>query len=141
MKAQAVTTSWTLLRLYYMATALFLLLDYIFGINIRLASLDAFPVWRAIYYVFCFACLSLIWWRPALSPWVGTIESLFTLALLIVTMGVRVMTYSDTVLQTGAGFISGEEVINFVLAGGVAWIAYVRGSRAIQNDLWGEKGS
>ncbi len=135
MNAQAVTTSGTLLRLYYMATAVFLVLDYLFGINIRLAALDAFPVWRAIYYVFCFVCLSLIWWRPLLSRWVGTIESLFTLVLLIVTMGVRVMTYSETILQTGEGFISSEEIINFVLAGGIAWIAYMRGSLAIQNDL------
>ena len=92
MNTQAVSTPGALLRLYYAATALFLFLDYVFGINIRLASLDAFPVWKAIYYVFCFVCLGLIWRRPLLSHWIGTIESLFTLVLLIVTMGVRVMT-------------------------------------------------
>ena len=138
MNAQAVTISGIFLRLYYMATAVFLMLDYSLGINVRLASLEAFPVWRAIYYVFCFACLSLIWWRPSLSRWVGTIESLFTLVLLIVTMGARVMTYSDTILQTGEGFIRSEEMINFILTGGVVWIAYIRGSLAIQNELRGK---
>jgi hypothetical protein len=43
MNAQAVTTSGIFLQLYFMATAVFLVLDYSFGINVRLASLDAFP--------------------------------------------------------------------------------------------------
>ena len=58
--------------------------------------------------------------------------------LLIVTMGVRVMTYSDTILQTGEGFIRSEEMINFILTGGVVWIAYIRGNLAIQNELRGK---
>ena len=49
-----------MLRFYYVGTAVFLLLDYLFGINVRLASLDAFPGWRAIYYLVCFACLGLM---------------------------------------------------------------------------------
>lgn len=128
-------TSPMLLRLYYLATVVFLLLDYAIGINIRLASLDAFPVWRAIYYVICFICLGLIWWRPAWSLWVGTLESLFTLALLILTMGVRVTTYSDGLLQSGEGLVTPEEIINFILAGGIAWFAYIRGTQRIQNEL------
>gem|GEM_PF-4436652 len=58
--------------------------------------------------------------------------------LLIVNMGVRVMTYSDTILQTGEGCIRSEEMINFILTGGVVWIAYIRGSLAIQNELRGK---
>lgn len=53
-------------------------------------------------------------------------------------MGVRVMTYSDTILQTGEGFIRSEEMINFILTGGVVWIAYIRGSLAIQNEPRGK---
>jgi len=124
-----------MLRIYYAATAVFLLLDYVFGINIRLASLDAIPGWRALYYGVCFGCLGLMVWRPAWSLWVATIESLITLSLLIVTMGVRVMTVSDSLLSTGSGFVTTEEIINFLLAGGAAWIAYTRGTLAIQSEL------
>jgi hypothetical protein len=123
------------LRIYYAATAVFLLLDTMFGINIRLASLDTLPGWRATYYVVCFGCLGLMVWRPAWSLWVATTESLITLSLLIVTMGVRVMTVSDSLLRTGSGFVTTEEIINFVLAGGAAWIAYTRGTLAIQREL------
>jgi len=122
-------------RIYYAATAVFLLLDYVFGINIRLASLEALPGWRAFYYLVCCGCLGLLMWRPAWSLWVTTTESLITLSMLIVSMGVRVITVSDTMLSTGSGLITTEEIINFVIAGGAAWIAYTRGSLKIQREL------
>lgn len=124
-----------ILPLYYAATAIFLILDYYLGLNLRLAALDAYPGWRAIYYVFCFACLGLMLWRPALSALVTTIESLITLAMLIITMGVRVMTYSDVLLSGRAGFITSEEIINFVIAGGFAWFAYMRGAEAVRREI------
>jgi hypothetical protein len=122
-------------RIYYAATAVFLLMDYALGINIRLASLDTLPGWRAIYYVVCFGCLGLMMWRPAWSLWVTTTESLITLSMLIVSMGARVFTISDSMLTTGTGFVTSEEIVNFIIAGGVAWAAYTRGSLAIQQDL------
>lgn len=124
-----------MLQIYYAATAVFLVLDYLFGINVRLASLDAFPGWRAFYYAVCFACLGLMIWRPVWSTWVATSESLITLSMLIITMGTRVMTVSDSMLSTGSGFVTTEEVINFVIAGGAAFIAYTRGTWAIQREL------
>jgi len=122
-------------RIYYAATAVFLLLDYVLGINIRLASLDTLPGWRAAYYVVCFGCLGLLMWRPAWSLWVTTTESLLTLSMLIISMGARVFTVSDAMLETGTGVVTGEEIVNFIIAGGAAWIAYTRGSLAIQNCL------
>lgn len=123
------------LRIYYAATALFLLLDYALGINVRLASLAPFPGWRSLYYLLCFGCLGLMVWRPGWTQWIATLESLLTLSMLIIAMGVRVMTVSDTMLTTGAGFITTEEIINFIISGGAAWLAYTRGAQAIQKDL------
>ncbi|MGI9205490.1 MAG: hypothetical protein ACR2Q3_15860 [Woeseiaceae bacterium] len=135
MSVQGMPLFSNLLRLYYAATALFLLLDYALGINVRLASLAPFPGWRALYYLLCFGCLALMVWRPDWSQWIATLESLLTLSMLIIAMGVRVMTVSDTMLTTGAGFITSEEVINFIISGGAAWIAYTRGAQVIHKDL------
>jgi hypothetical protein len=135
MSAQGMPLFPSLLRLYYAATALFLLLDYAFGINVRLASLEPFPGWRALYYLFCFGCLGLMLWRPGWSQWIATLESLLTLSMLIIAMGARVMTVSDTLLSTGEGFITSEEIINFIISGGAAWVAYTRGTQAIQRDF------
>lgn len=135
MSAQETPLFSRLLRLYYAATAVFLLLDYVFGINVRLASLEPFPGWRALYYCFCFGCLACMFWRPEWSQWVATLESLLTLSMLIIAMGARVMTVSDTMLSTGTGFITTEEIINFIISGAAAWIAYTRGAQAIYRDL------
>jgi hypothetical protein len=137
MSAQGIPPISNLLRLYYAATAVFLLLDYALGINVRMAPLEAYPDWRALYYLFCFGCLGLMLWRPAWTDWIATLESLLTLSMLIISMGVRVMTVSDTLLSNGEGFITSEEIINFMISGGAAWIAYTRGIRAIQRDMRG----
>mgnify|MGYP001588053056 FL=1 len=123
------------LRLYYAGTALFLLLDYVAGINVRVAFLDPWPVWRAIYYLFCFACLAVIAWRPILTTLVTTIESLITLSALIISMGTRAMGLSVTVLETGGGFITGAEIVNFLIAGAAAWLGWFRGMQDLQRSL------
>jgi hypothetical protein len=128
-------TSARLLKLYYLATGVFLLLDYLAGINIRVAFLAAWPGWRALYYLFCLGCLGLIVWRPALTLLVSTVESLLTLSALILSMGVRAMGQSVLAVEGGGAVISAEEVINFIIAGGVAWIGWHRGTQALQKSL------
>lgn len=113
--------------LYYAATVVFLLLDYALGINVRLAFLDALPVARAAYYGVCFACLALMAWRPAWTILIAAFESLVTLSALIVGMGVRVLTVTDQVLETGVGYVTMHEIYNFMISGGIAYVAWVRG--------------
>ncbi|MGI9248637.1 MAG: hypothetical protein ACR2QI_06450, partial [Woeseiaceae bacterium] len=44
-----------ILVLYYAATAVFVVLDFALGFNIRLASLETLPMARVAYYGVCFA--------------------------------------------------------------------------------------
>jgi hypothetical protein len=122
-------TSPRLLTGYYAATGLFLLLDLLAGINVRVAFLEPWPAWRVAYYGLCLGCFGLIQWRPSLSLLVSTAESLFTLCALIITMGARVMGPS-----VGA-VVSVEEILNFIIAGGVAWIGWFRGTRALRREM------
>lgn len=131
---QSVTSSW-LLKQYYLATGVFLLLDFVAGINIRVAFLAGWPGWRALYYLFCLGCLALIVWRPALTLVVSTVESLLTLTVLILSMGVRALTQSVVALEGGGALISAEEVINFFIAGSVALIGWFHGTRVLQKSL------
>jgi hypothetical protein len=126
------------LRIYYGATAVFLLLDYVAGFNIRLAFLDPWPAWRALYYLLCFACLGLIVWRPALTTLVTTIESLITLSALILGMGVRVISLSATVMETGGAIVTTEEILNFLLSGMAAWVGWFRGLQAVERSQRGK---
>jgi len=124
-----------LLKVYYAATALFLLLDYLGGINVRLAFLDPWPLWRGLYYLGCFGCLGLIAWRPALTTLVATAESLITLAALIISMGYRVMTVSESLLTSSPEFVTTEEILNFAIVGLVAWYGWFHGSEALKKEM------
>ena len=128
-------SSISILRVYYAATAVFLLLDYAFDVNLRLAFLEPWPGWRALYYAICFSCLGLIVWRPDLTLPVTTVESLITLSALLLSMGARVLSVPVYGLETAGGFVTVEEIINFIIAGGAAWLGWFRGSRALHREL------
>ena len=117
----------TLLVAYFAATALFVALDFGIGLNVRVAFLEAAPGLRAAYYGLCFLCLAVMLWRPAWTAIVGGIESLFALAALIVTMGIRVMVVTDDMLETGTGFVTMPEIVNFMIAAGAAYVSWLRG--------------
>jgi hypothetical protein len=116
-----------MLLLYYAATFLFIVLDYALGINVRLAFLEPYPAARVAYYAVCLVCLALIIWRPAWTELIGAFESLVTLIALILSMGIRALIVSDAMLEGAAHAITLSEIVNFLLAGGIAYIAWVRG--------------
>jgi len=117
---------------YYAATALFLMLDYGLGLNVRLAFLDAYPVWRAAYYGSCFLCLAAILWRPAAAVIVATLESLVTMVALILHMWLRVMGMTHGTLETSSGLVTMPEIINFLISGSFAYFTWSRGMKALQ---------
>ena len=112
---------------YYGATVLFLLLDYAFGLNVRLAFLDAMPTTKLAYYGICFVCFALMLWRPGWATLIGTFESLVTLVALILAMAIRIMVPNDSIFEENGQFVTVQEIINFVIAGSVAYLAWVKG--------------
>lgn len=116
---------------YYAGTILFLLMDYGFGVNVRLAFLETVPTARLAYYGVCFVCLVLMLWRPGWTTLIGTFESLVTLIALIFAMAVRVMVPTDAIFGENAQFVTIQEVINFVIAGSMAYLAWVKGLKQL----------
>ena len=115
-----------LLLLYYGFSAVFMLLDYVFDLNLRLTFLDDQPAWRLAWYTLCFACFALIWWRPEWAAWIGLAESLATMSFIILNTALRVVVVSDDMIESGRGAVSVNEILNFVITFGVIYIAYVR---------------
>ena len=120
-----------ILAWYYGATVLFLILDYVFDFNVRLAFLDALPAAKLAYYGICFVCFGLMLWRPGWTILIGTFESLVTLVALIFAMAVRVMVPNDAIVGENAAFVTIQEVINFVVAGSAAYLAWMRGLKQL----------
>jgi hypothetical protein len=117
---------------YYAASVVFLLLDFLVGVNVRLAFLEPWPTARVAYYGVCFACLGLMLWRPAWAVLIGSFESLVTLVALILSMAVRVMVPGDAVFAGQAAFVTVPEILNFLISGSVAYVAWVKGLRALR---------
>ena len=116
---------------YYAATVLFMLLDYGFGVNVRIAFLEPFPAARMGYYLVCFACLALMIWRPGWTSVVGLVESVVTLAALIINMALRSMMVTHDVFAAEAGPVTMAEIVNFLIAGGAAYVSYMQGMRRL----------
>lgn len=114
-----------IVRLYFAATAVFLALDLLVGVNVRVAFLDEWPWLRAGYYLFCFACLGVTLRWPGLTEFVGAFESLVALTALILSFGARVTVATAATLADSAAVVTVSEVVNFVLAGGVAYLGWI----------------
>jgi len=125
----------SILLSYYGSTILFLLLDLVFHFSVRVTFLDISTGFRMLYYGFCMLCFLVMVWKPALTALIGAVESVLTLSALIIVMGLRVMVPADPTLETGAGVVTAREIINFVLAGGIAYVAW--GSN--MQELFGRK--
>lgn len=131
MTPRSIPESRRLLVFYYAATIVFLMLDYGFGVNVRVAALEAYPDLRAGYYVVILACFGVMLWRPSWATAIGVVESLATLVALILNMALRSMIVTDQMLETGVGFVTTAEIVNFVISGSIAWLSWQRGMTAL----------
>ena len=127
MSAEGNTAPRRVLQAYYAATIVFLVLDYGAGLNVRIAGLEGLPQLKAGYYLVIFACLGMTLWRPAWSTAIGVIESLATLVTLIFSVALRSLFPTEDLLGAGYGPLGVAEIVNFVIAGSIAWYAWQRG--------------
>lgn len=112
---------------YYVATLAFAALDAGWQVNVRLAFLDSAPGWRAVYYAICLGCAGAMLWRPDLSVVVGGVEGIVTLTALILNLASRSMMIGGGVFRP----VTIEEVVNFLISGTFAYVAWSRGLRAL----------
>ena len=116
-------------RWYYYATPLFILLDYLAGINIRVSALDAMPLHKNAYYGFCILCGLCIYISPKYSPVVALFESAINYVLMILLL---LMPYIRCLMQEdiiGEGWqnveaLNPQHITNLVLAALVAVLAF-----------------
>lgn len=117
---------------YYAATILFLILDFVLGVNVRVAFLEPFPTARIAYYLVCFGLFALMLWRPGWTLVIATIESLVAVVALTFSMALRVMIVTDEMIETGVGFVTTEEVFNYLIVGGIAYFSWAQGIKSLK---------
>ena len=125
----------SIIKAYYWATPLFLLLDLLLGIDVRVSAFVYHPVYKGIYYVFCFVCMAIVVWKPSASALVGLIESSINTAILCVGMMLSVYLMGDLAIEEMESFspVTGERVINFILAGSICVSSFYRNVSAVSH--------
>jgi len=114
-------------RWYYYITPLFILLDYIWGVNVRVNVLDSTPLYKNLYYGFCILCGVGMYIAPRYSAVVALFES--TINFTMVVLGIFVpyvqnILYVDDILSADfkamEASLNIQPIVNLVLAGSVA---------------------
>jgi hypothetical protein len=118
----------TLAAVYYLATPVFALCDWIFHWNVRVAALDGRPALKNTYYAVCTAAGVLTYWKPSLSRVVGLAESSVNILLLILSfmLPYYALIGNFTGDQTYAPFTP-TRVLNFLISG-FMWVKVFYGS-------------
>ena len=120
----------TIPKFYYYMTPLFILLDYVWGISIRVTVFDSMPMYKNLYYGFCILCGVFVYAVPKLTPAVALFESSinFLITVLAVFMPYinfisKTDDYLTADLPTAAGFDT-PHIINILLAGTIAILGF-----------------
>lgn len=128
-----------IIEIYYLATPLFFLTDVILDAPVRAAAFHV-PVWRYLYYVVLMGLGVLCRYKPAVAPVVGMGESAINLLLLILSIMLPIWSMADQVLahEPVSGAPTWAQLSNFVLAGGMAIVAFKRNERAFYRGIGGQ---
>ena len=98
-------------RWYFYITPVFILLDYILGINVRVSALETMPLYKNLYYGFCILCGICMYIIPRYSAVVALFESSINFMMLVLGIFLpyirTVMALMDDVL--GADFTALQE--------------------------------
>jgi len=111
-------------------TPIFILLDYVWGISIRVTVLDSMPLYKNLYYGFCILCGVFVYAIPVMTPAVALFESSinFLITVLAVFMPyINFITKTDDYLivdlPTVARFDT-PHIVNILLAGTIAILGF-----------------
>ncbi len=122
-------------KLYYAITPVFILLDYFWGINIRVAVLDNYPLYKGLYYGFCILCGVIIFIVPRSSSIVTLIESIIVIMLTVLGVllpYIQALTQAIDILNTdfeNISIVHPQYIINLFLAGGIAFLTFHKSLR------------
>lgn len=122
------TRQLTLLRWYYATTPLFWVLDSGFGISLRVAFLDGLPLGQNLYYVLCCGIGIATAVAPRQANRLAFVESMATICLLILSVGVWYLRMLDWAAESSAAVMVPTlgHLGNFMLAAAAAAVSYQR---------------
>jgi hypothetical protein len=133
-------------KLYYYVTPVFVLLDYLAGVNVRVAVLDSMPLHKSLYYGFCVVCAVSMYAAPRYTAVVALFESAINFSMTTTGLFVpyaRHIAYTDDVLNADwelANVFTTPRIVNLILAGVVAILVFKGSLRTLGVDTIRRRG-
>ena len=129
-------------RWYFYITPLFILLDYVLGVNVRVSALGSIPVYKNLYYGFCILCGVCMYFVPRYSAIVTLFESIINFGMIVFSIFmpyIQNMIYAEDILN--ADFKSMEEaintqsIVNLVIVGSFVVLTFHKSIQTIQESF------
>jgi len=129
-------------RWYFYITPLFILLDYIWGVNVRVSALDSIPVYKNLYYGFCILCGVCMYFVPRYSAIVTLFESIINFGMIVFSIFmpyIQNMIYAEDILN--ADFkameesINAQSIVNLVIVGSFVVLTFQKSIQTIQESF------
>jgi hypothetical protein len=118
-----------LVRLYYLATPLFLIINETLGANIRVAVFEDRPALKYGYYLLCTLLGAIMLLRPAWTAILGLAESSTNITLLVLgylAPHFRAISELATSGQLPQQHLAGEWFLNFAISAAAWTISFYR---------------
>jgi len=121
------------IRRFYLLTPLFIVLDALFGLNVRVSGL-ASPELRYLYYGLCLLCALACYWQSRYSALIAMAESSINLLILLAGVMIPIVRLGDLAGDTTASAgISGYNVVNFLFTGGILLAVFYSAQEELRN--------
>ena len=124
----------SLLHWYYVATPVFWLLDAIWGVRVRVAFMDDFPLGRNLYYALCCGIAIAVTVAPQYTARLAFAESAVNLGLLLLSVAVWYLRMLDWAASPSVAVqvLTPWQLVNFVFAVAAGAISYRLRGAALQ---------
>lgn len=111
-------------RWYFYITPLFILLDYVWGVNVRVSALESMPPYKNLYYGFCVLCGICMYIIPRYSAVVALFESSINFMMIVLGIFlpyVQNILYVDDILSADfkamEASLNTQPIVNLVIVG------------------------
>ena len=116
-------------RWYYLATPVFVVLDYVAGVNIRVAVLDSMPLYKNLYYGVCIVFGVFVFFQPKTSPFVALFESMINILMTALATFLPYLEHIEHMADISGNWKAAETfgvegAVNVVIVGIVGVIAF-----------------
>jgi hypothetical protein len=116
------------IRAFYWSTPLFVALDVMYGVSLRIPFLDALPGAKAVYYAADLACAVAIAARPRWTAAIGFAESTLNISLLVLSTGAAYLGVLESAASPDVVIVNPftpQAVTSLVLAASTLAASYV----------------